>query len=154
MSVKIRKAVENDLNRVVELSNQVLEYHCQLVPNLFAPMDKEKAFNHYADLLEDEKYYLLIAEQDAQVIGYLYAEFVDTPWQQKRYGCRLEEIAVDVSCQSKGIGTILFDALREECVKRGIEDIRLNVYLANERGIEFYHRLGFREVSYKMTLDL
>jgi len=154
MSVTIRRALEKDLNRVIELSDQVREYHCELVPNLFAPMDKEKTLERFASFLTDEKHYLIVAEQDAQITGYLYAEFIDTPWYQKRYGCMLNEIAVDETCQSEGIGTILFNALREECAKRGTEDIRLTVYLANQRAIDLYHKLGFREISYKMTLDL
>jgi ribosomal protein S18 acetylase RimI-like enzyme len=156
MTIKIRNAAEKDFARIAELGNQVNEHHRRIMPGTFAPGNDEERLQRYAKYVADkEKYCFIAAEQDGEIIGYLQAEFTDSPWYEKRRGCMCNELGIDEACQSKGTAIFLFrDFLRKECAKRSVQQIRLNVWLANERVLKLYRRLGFREASVKMNLDL
>jgi ribosomal protein S18 acetylase RimI-like enzyme len=154
MSFKIRKITEKDLKQVVSLADQGLEYHRKLAPNQLMPMDKIRKYEHFKQFIRNEAYLIIVAEQDNNIIGYLVSEFVDTPWFQKKFGCEIREIVIDESYQSKGIGTELINVLKVECYSRKVENIRVDVLVANSRAINFYHNFGFYDVNCKMILDL
>ena len=155
MSIRIRKASLKDFDRFLELANLSHEHHMRLVPGVFAPLNKESIREHFIKSINDERYCLLAAEQDGVIVGHIQGEFIDGGiWYQRQRGCVINGISVDEKFRSKVVGTMLMDALKAECVKRGVEEIKLNVYLTNPRAVEFYKRLGFKEISYKMTLDL
>lgn len=154
MSLKIRKIAVKDIEQVIDLSNQGLEYHRKLMPNQLMPMDKTKKHERFMQFIKNENYFILVAEQDDNVIGYLTSEFMDTPWFQKRLGCEIREMGIDESYQSKGIGTELISVLKTECRNRKVENIKVDVLTVNPRAIDFYRRFGFYELSCKMTLEL
>ncbi|MCL2338421.1 MAG: GNAT family N-acetyltransferase [Proteobacteria bacterium] len=154
MAVKIRKATENDLERILDLANQVREFHIRIEPEIFIPMNREKFRELYKGYMSDEKFLFLVAEQGADVMGYLYAEFGGESLYTSPRGCVLTEIGVDESFQSAGTGRILFDALKTECDNRDCKKIELSVYLANTRAVDWYDKIGFRKVMAKMILKL
>lgn len=152
--IKIRNAKQEDFKSIVELSNQVLEYHNQMMPHLFASMNKEKQETIYINYWHDPNACFFVADLNNEIIGYLFANFKDTPWYQDSKSCELSEIAVKTGQQNKGVGTKLFNELLRKCKERDVDDIRLNVYLTNTPAIKLYEKLGFKTRSYKMTLAL
>ena len=54
---------------------------------------------------------------------------------------------VDLQQRRSGIGTTLFEATRAEALKRGYEKIFTYVRADNTNGLNFYRKMGFREVG-------
>ncbi len=82
---------------------------------------------------------MLVAEIASEVVGFLVARMVDSEWE-------LENIAVTMGRQRKGIGQILMQVLIEVAKHNDAEAIHLEVRESNSDARVLYERCGF-EVS-------
>ena len=65
----------------------------------------------------------------------------------------LRHFFISRSHRRKGIGTQAFRALKEELWK-GADRIDLHVLIENQRAVDFWHSLGFKEYQFGMTLEI
>ena len=59
----------------------------------------------------------------------------------------LLNITVTPAWQGRGLAVAMLDRLVDECRRRGLTQLWLEVRLSNERAREVYHRYGFAEVG-------
>ena len=86
-------------------------------------------------LTEDKKLYYVIENTDG-VIGYAGAWLVYDEGQ-------ITNIAIRPSARRQGFGAKLTSALIEECFKRGMNEIFLEVRVSNLSALSLYRQLGF-----------
>ena len=67
-------------------------------------------------------------------------------WRKSHQAARLYNLAIDPSCQGKGLGLILLNACEIEASRRGCEKITLEVREDNSNGIRFYEKHGFAAI--------
>lgn len=84
--------------------------------------------------------HLLVAEQDAQVVGYLLG-FVHATFYANGPVAWVEEITVAENSRRHGIGRLLMQQFEQWAAAR---DARL-VALATRRAVPFYQALGYEE---------
>ena len=84
---------------------------------------------------EDKKLYYVI-EDDNGVVGYAGAWLVYDEGQ-------ITNIAIRPSARRQGFGAKLTSALIEECFKRGMHEIFLEVRISNLSALSLYRQLGF-----------
>ncbi len=81
-----------------------------------------------------------IYEEDGQVLGYIGTRMIfDT--------CEIANVAVDPAHRRKGIALLLYRALEEECRRREITQLELEVRESNLGAQSFYHACGFAPVG-------
>ena len=86
-------------------------------------------------LNEDKKLYYVIEDTNG-VVGYAGAWLVYDEGQ-------ITNIAIRPSARRQGFGAKLTSALIEECFKRGMHEIFLEVRISNLSALSLYRKLGF-----------
>ena len=86
-------------------------------------------------LNEDKKLYYVVEDANG-VVGYAGAWLVYDEGQ-------ITNIAIRPSARRQGFGAKLTSALIEECFKRGMHDIFLEVRISNLSALSLYRQLGF-----------
>lgn len=86
-------------------------------------------------LNEDKKLYYVVEDVNG-VVGYAGAWLVYDEGQ-------ISNIAIRPSARRQGFGAKLTSALIEECFKRGMHEIFLEVRISNLSALSLYRKLGF-----------
>ena len=89
-----------------------------------------------AELINQEKKLFYVIEDTEGVVGYAGAWLVYDEGQ-------ITNIAIRPSARRQGFGATLTRALIEECFKRGMHEIFLEVRISNLSALSLYRQLGF-----------
>ncbi len=92
-----------------------------------------------------------IIEENEDIFGYC---LLSKTYSQEVGGmvCLVEELYIKEECRSKGIGTKVFEFLKERF--KDYKRIRLEVEVNNKRAITLYNSIGFNELKYiQMVID-
>ena len=125
------------------------------VPNLLPLMRELAQFEEYADafaiteeMLREQgfrrsppDFHCLVAEENGVLIGLLVYYFVPFTYRAKP-NVIIKELYVADEHRSKGVGKLLMKAIATEAEQAGCGLIKWYVAKWNQRGIEFYERLG------------
>ena len=119
----VRRATIEDAKEIF-----AIEMECFSVPWSLDSIETEL-------LNEDKKLYYVIEDADG-VVGYAGAWLVYDEGQ-------MTNIAIRPSARRQGFGAKLTSALIEECFKRGMYEIFLEVRISNLSALSLYRQLGF-----------
>jgi GNAT superfamily N-acetyltransferase len=137
ITLKIRKAVESDIPSVLPLMRELAEF--EKYSTDFAVTDavlREQGFRR-----SPPDFHCLIAEEGSTLVGFLVYYFVPFTYRAKP-NLIIKELYVADRHRSKGIGRQLMEAVAIQAQEAGCGTIKWWVAKWNERGIEFYKRLG------------
>lgn len=152
-NVLIRKATEKDLDKVLEMADQL-----SVADSLY---DKEidlkwantpKGKKYYREKVLTDSSVCLLAEINQESIGFALAKRKEVPPFRKVKVVELEELFVKDKYRNKGIGKMLIDHFLNWAKDFGADKAAVDVYFLNEKGIKFYKREGF--VPYDMILEI
>ena len=119
----VRRATIEDAKEIFDI-----EMECFSVPWSLDSIETEL-------LNEDKKLYYVIEDTNG-VVGYAGAWLVYDEGQ-------ITNIAIRPSARRQGFGAKLTSALIEECFKRGMHEIFLEVRISNLSALSLYRQLGF-----------
>lgn len=112
----------------------------------------ERGIKYYTEHIKDPNKLCLVAEgKDSSVIGYLTGgpnSLVD--WRPI-VTYELESFYVSPKYRSNGVGTEMVEKFAHWAKGKGAVTIRVSAYSANQKGIEFYKKVGF--VPESLTLE-
>ena len=135
-----RKAIAEDCNAVYSL---ICDLECRQLPyDSFAGI--------FADQITDTRYYCLLCEKDAQVIGVLNLRFEG----QLHHASRIAEVlefSVDSSCRGCGIGRKMFAEACRIAQEYGCSQIELATNQLRTDAHRFYTREGMHNFHYKFS---
>ncbi|WP_231604857.1 GNAT family N-acetyltransferase [Salinibacterium sp. SWN139] len=134
-SVQIRSATANDAASVFELLKQLgTEY---------AP-DRAAFDSAFVHAVEDRATtLLLVAEQtDGIVVGYAFATIAHL-LHTNGSSAQLQELVVDGTVQSTGIGTRLVEAVEAVCLERGVRQLTV----PSRGSADFFERIGYMSTA-------
>lgn len=157
MDLVIREALEDDLETVVDLWEELLEYHRTIDSSYWAPARdaRETMLQWWRQAPEDADRLLLVAEVQGEVVGFVHGTLANTPPPiEDRPFVGISDIAVRADRRRRGIGRALIDALSEGFAEREPQELRLSVALRNDAAVAFYGELGFEPVTYGMRRAL
>lgn len=141
MSTLIRHATRDDLTAVtalVELLNREEGYDASAKPEQL----EEVMFDKRARV----PMRALVFEADRKLVGLvLYYWGYDTV--SASYGYHLADIIVEKMHRGKKIGSRLFNALAEQCLREEGKWVSLTVLANNERAKDFYRKRGMVQVG-------
>lgn len=105
--------------------------------------------------LEADDAAVFVAEQDGQVIGYVFAALEPISWKELREACGfIHDIVVDDPQRRGGVATALMEAAIEWLRSRGAPRVILGTAERNAAAHRLFEKLGFRRTMIEMTREL
>ena len=154
----IRKATAADQAALGKLGALLVEEHHDFDALRFiAPLPELP--RRYGEFLmaqsERADMFVLVAELDGEVAGYVYAGMEGTDYMALRGPAgALYDIVVDPAQRRKRIGTLLMDAALEELARRGAPRVVLSTADKNHGAQAMFAGAGFRRTMIEMTREL
>ncbi|HEY9419764.1 MAG TPA: GNAT family N-acetyltransferase [Candidatus Udaeobacter sp.] len=133
----IRKAVETDISNLLPLMRELAEF--ENYGTDFAVTEdvlREQGFRR-----SPPDFYCLIAEERGELVGFLVYYFVPFTYRAKP-NLIVKELYIADGYRSRGVGKLLMKAVAKEAEQGGCGMIKWYVAKWNDRGIQFYERLG------------
>lgn len=133
MEIKIRKAVNEDCSRMLELVKELAEYEK-------APQEVTVDFDHFVEsgFGVNPVWWAYVAEADGKVEGFALYYIRYSTWKGQRM--YLEDILVTEKMRGMGLGKLLLDKLMEEAREKNFSGIVWQVLDWNEPAINFYKK--------------
>lgn len=144
MEVRIRKATENDFDKVYPLFEQ-------LWPNKALDKDALRiVFDRGVNSNTDE---LLCLDYSNELIGFCAYAIVNNLWQAG-YIAYMYAMVVDEKLRGKGFGTMLIEESIKDSKARGLKRLELDSGFHREKAHEFYIQLGFEKRAFLFSHPL
>ena len=143
----IRRAVEKDADRIMELLSQVLQLHADIRPDLFISGTTKYTREELADMFGDDSRPVYVAVDDEDVVmGYAFCVWEEQPETNNRRGFKsvyIDDLCVDQSLRGQQVGSRLFAYVKDMAAKNGCAMITLHVWEGNDGARAFYEKAGF-----------
>lgn len=143
----IRRANEQDLDRVLELLSQVLEVHAVIRPDLFISGTRKYTRDELREIFRDDtKPVFLVENSENEVLGYCFCQMQVTENSNNlrdSMSLFIDDICVDEKYRGQHVGKFLCDYVMDYARAKGCYDITLNVWEGNDAAREFYRKMGF-----------
>lgn len=154
----IRRATRADLPHIGRLGALLVAAHHDFDSRRFlaATTRTKDAYAAYlGSQLEEPDAAVLVAEVNAEVIGYAYVALESYDYMALRGPAGvLHDIILDPGHRRAGIGRLLFDAALEFVRSRGFTQIVLGTAERNEAAQRFFASVGFRRTMIELTREL
>ena len=133
MDIKIRPAVKEDCQRMMELIHELAVYEK-------APEQVIVTFDHFVESGFGEKpvWWALVAEVDGKVEGMALYYIRYSTWKGQRM--YLEDLVVAENKRGHKIGSLLFDALIKEAKAKNFKGMNWQALDWNEPALNFYRK--------------
>lgn len=156
--MRIRKAEEKDIPRIMELLGQVLEIHAEIRPDIFIPGTTKYTVTELAELLkqEDKPIYLAVNDEDV-CRGYVFCQLKEQDFSTNMVQFKslfIDDLCVDKDARGQHIGEYLFEYVKQEAKKMGCYEVSLNVWAGNTSAEHFYEKMGMKTKERKMEYIL
>jgi diamine N-acetyltransferase len=154
----IRPATFDDYEGLCAVILETDHFHDEALPHLFRRYQgAARPHVWLANVLADPGALLLVAENDGEIVGYLYGlvrETPDVPVLVPRKFLLVDMVGVKEALRGEGVGRALMAEAHRWACERGIRQAELKVYEFNERAIAFYESLGYTMMSRNMWIEL
>lgn len=156
--MRIRKAEEKDIPRIMELLGQVLEIHAEIRPDIFIPGTTKYTVTELAELLkqEDKPIYLAVNDEDV-CRGYVFCQLKEQDFSTNMVQFKslfIDDLCVDKDARGQHIGEYLFEYVKQEAKKMGCYEVSLNVWAGNTSAEHFYEKMGMKTKERQMEYIL
>ena len=152
----IRTANEKDLNGIVELWKEFMDFHSNLDAAFTRSEDGHEEFYKIAkEKISDPNWQLFVAESNNQIIGYCVAGIEKLPlvFLFHEYGY-VEDIAVTQNYRNKGIGKKLVSEIIKWFEAKNVTRVELNLLANNVETEKFWTGMGFNVFTKRMIKNL
>lgn len=147
--------VKAGVERVAELEGlwkALQEHHAQVMPQPagLTPRDADESWElrhrEYLSLLADPGAFVMIAQDDGDLVGYAMVRLADGSAGYTTLATvgDIESLSVLPGARGGGVGTALMDAVYDELDAAGVCEVRLDVVAGNDDAIRFYKRRGMQ----------
>jgi diamine N-acetyltransferase len=153
--MKIRLATVEDASILGRLNQDVQRLHANAAPHFFKQPDNVTHVVHdfEENLLTDPHGRIFIAENDGEPAGYICAFIVqrtETPYTFAQQFAHIGQLSVKPAFRKRGCGRalvqVVFDLARSENIVR----VTLDTWAFNTEAQQFFARVGFKPVVYRM----
>lgn len=152
--MNIREATISDIDGLLPLYEDLQRFHADCKPDLFTKEVNPYGREFIRDSICSISKIVYVAQENDRIIGFCSAVYNRNSFQTKIPDLFIEGLYVLPESRRRGIGTALYDKMREFADRKGCQKIDLSVYGFNEEAIMFYESLGMAEQCRYMEIDL
>lgn len=146
--MKIRRAMEKDIPKLMELLGQVLQIHVEIRPDIFLPGTTKYTREELSQLLQDDtKPVYVAADEEDLCLGYAFCQLKEQPFFNNMVpftSLFLDDLCVDKRARGQRVGQQLFEHIKKEAKRMGCYEITLNVWEGNTSAEKFYAQMGMK----------
>jgi len=180
----IRRAIKEDIQRIIELLHQVDMVHHVLRPDLFKPYTTKYDEQELEALLGDDDKPIFVFVDDGKpifdfdegqapaapsseaertsgsgstVLGYAFCQITEVRNHHLLEDVKtlyIDDICVDENARGKHVGKALYEYVRDYAKTIGCNNITLNVWEGNEPALHFYRNMGMQVQKTTMEVIL
>jgi ribosomal protein S18 acetylase RimI-like enzyme len=136
----------------------LMRAHYAFDPQRFLPPGQQPESGYawfLGTVLESEDGCVFVADQDGEVIGYVYAALEPMSWKELRGPAGfIHDVAVREQSRRSGVAAELMGVAIDWLRSRGAPRVILGTAAQNEAAQKLFRRLGFRVTMLEMTLEL
>lgn len=144
----VRKAEISDIPRILELLVQVDMVHHVARPDLFKGPATKYNSGEIAGLLKDPKKPVFVFEdENGRVEGHAFCIEKQITGDSVLTDIKtlyIDDICVDEAARGKGVGTALYEYVKQYAKEGGFYNITLNVWEGNPGAKAFYEAMGLK----------
>lgn len=144
----VRRAVKKDMERIIELLNQVLMVHHKGRPDLFKGNCRKYTDEELVNIIEDDNKPIFVAVDDKDyVLGYAFCVCIQHLNDNILTDIKtlyIDDLCVDENIRGQHIGRKIYEAVEEFARKEQFYNITLNVWECNEGAKKFYESCGLK----------
>ena len=122
--MKIRKAEEKDIPRLLALLGQVLQIHAEIRPDIFIPDTTKYTVSELAELLKQEEKPIYVAvDEDDVCRGYAFCQMQEQPFSTNMVPFKslfIDDLCVDRQARGQHIGESLFEYVKQQAKGTGL----------------------------------
>lgn len=152
MQIVVRKAEVDDLDRLLEFEQGVIETERPFDPSL-----KRENTRYYdmAAMLAAPQVRVVVAELDGELIGSGYARIEDSkPYLTHDRHSYMGFMFTVPEHRGKGVNQKIIDNLEQWSLSQGVTEMRLEVYTDNLAAIRAYEKIGYSVNVLKLRKSL
>ena len=153
----IRRAVEKDIPKIIDLLKQVCLVHHKGRPDIFKVGTKYSTEELKAILKDNIRPILVSVDENDNVQGYcfcIYQQNVNNTVLTNIKTLYIDDLCVDETLRGKHIGKELYESVVELAKDTGCYNLTLNVWSCNQSALKFYESLGLLPQKIGMELIL
>lgn len=153
--MNIRKATQDDLESIVWLSEEMLDFHCSLDPYYGIYRAYEDSTEFYKEELQEEhKLYLVAENEGGDIVGFASASITSMPDTDAPSIGILVTNFVSEPYRGKGVGTAFHEKRMTWFREHNVKHVEMSVDVRNTKALEMWKKSGFEEYQIKLKKDL
>lgn len=154
--IQIRRATPEDLEAVLDLWQEMMDYHAGLDQRFQQVADSRDHFRMtLREWMADDTQRVLVAVDDGEIVGYIIGRIAENPpIFELRFLGHVSDICVAPEWRRQGIGRKLFAAVLNWFRRQGLPVVQLNVAAANAVSQAFWREMGFQDYMHRMWLEI
>ena len=139
----VRRAVTNDIDRLIDLLCQVLDLH-----HIFRAGATKYTESELTEILKDDQRPIFVCEDDEHgICGYVFCVFVqhkDNNILTDIKTLYIDDLCVDENHRGQHIGRAIYNEILRYAKARRCYNVTLNVWCCNPTAMAFYESLGMK----------
>ena len=157
MSIEVRRARREELERVNDLRKVVNDIHVEGRPAHFKAGFGPDLRAHVYEQFDSDAGDVLVALDEGEIAGFATVDYIHRP--EGPYTLPLDfyhvsEFCVDPAHRRKGVATALVEYMKQDARARGFRRIDLDVWAFNADALAFYEAVGFETYRRYMEINL
>lgn len=145
--IEIRKASKKDLPAILKL-------YAQRAMSNGHVLSLKAARKIFSQIGKYPDYKFFIAAQNGRVIGTFGLLIMHRLAHEGKGAGILADVAVDPTCQGKGVGKEMMRFAMQKCKEGGAYKLALSSNSKRKMAHQFYEKLGFKRHGYSFSVDL
>lgn len=146
MNLKVRKAAEKDIPKILELLTQVDMVHHNGRPDIFKGPATKYSGEELKSIIKNEKTPVFVCvDKDDIPLGHafcIHKQIVGDSVLTDIRTLYIDDICVDSRARGKHVGKTLYDHVIVYAKEQGFYNVTLNVWTCNPTALRFYEAMG------------
>lgn len=141
----VRRALEKDIPKIMELLIQVDMVHHNGRPDIFKGPATKYTESELKDIINDEKTPVFVYDDGKNVLGHafcIHKQVTDDNVLTDIKTLYIDDICVDEKARGKHVGKALYEHVIGYAKEKGFYNVTLNVWSCNPTAQRFYEAMG------------